>query len=90
MSAFPELDHFLERHPDIRHVDVFLNDLNTVERGKRIEREGLERVFAEGMLLPGSLFALDVLGGTIQATGLGSSSPTRATCWPGCSTASTA
>jgi glutamine synthetase len=71
MSAFPELDHFLERHPDIRHVDVFLNDLNTVERGKRIEREGLERVFAEGMLLPGSMFALDVLGGTIQATGLG-------------------
>lgn len=71
MTAFLELERFLERYPQTRHVDVFLNDLNTVERGKRIEREALERLYAEGMLLPGSMFALDVLGGTIQATGLG-------------------
>ena len=71
MTAYPELDRFLEQHPQTRHVDVFLNDLNTVERGKRIEREGLEKIFAEGMLLPGSMYALDVLGGTVQATGLG-------------------
>ena len=71
MTAFLELERFLERYPQTRHVDVFLNDLNTVERGKRIEREALARLYAEGMLLPGSMFALDVLGGTIQATGLG-------------------
>jgi glutamine synthetase len=71
MSAFPELDRFLERHPHTRHVDVFLNDLNGVERGKRVEREALERLYAEGMLLPGSMFALDVQGGTIQESGLG-------------------
>ncbi|MFM7396862.1 MAG: glutamine synthetase family protein [Gammaproteobacteria bacterium] len=71
MSAFPELDQFLERHPDTRHVDVFLNDLNGVERGKRIEREALHRLYSEGMPLPGSMFALDVLGGTIQESGLG-------------------
>jgi glutamine synthetase len=71
MSAFPELDRFLERHPNTRHVDVFLNDLNGVERGKRIEREGLERLYADGMMLPGSMFALDVQGGTIQESGLG-------------------
>ncbi len=71
MSAFPELDQFLERHPHTRHVDVFLNDLNGVERGKRIEREALERLYAEGMMLPGSMFALDVQGGTIQESGLG-------------------
>jgi glutamine synthetase len=66
-----ELRAFLEQHPQIRFFDVYLNDLNTVERGKRIDRAGIEKVYAEGMPLPGSLFALDVLGGTVQATGLG-------------------
>lgn len=71
MTDFAELDRFLAEHPHTRHVDVFLNDLNTVERGKRIEREGLQRLYTDGVLLPGSMFALDVQGGTIQATGLG-------------------
>ena len=73
MSTEPrsELAIFLERHPGTRFFDVFLNDLNTVERGKRIDRAGIEKVFASGMPLPGSMFALDVLGGTIESTGLG-------------------
>jgi glutamine synthetase len=62
---------FLEAHPQTRFFDVFLNDLNTVERGKRIDREGMAAVCERGLLLPGSMFALDVLGGTVQATGLG-------------------
>jgi len=66
-----ELALFLAQHPGTRFFDVFLNDLNTVERGKRIDRGGIESVYRNGMLLPGSMFALDVLGGTIQSTGLG-------------------
>jgi len=66
-----ELEQFLATHPGTRFVDVFLNDLNTVERGKRIDRASLATLFARGMPLPGSMFALDVLGGTVQATGLG-------------------
>mgnify|MGYP003382123386 FL=1 len=66
-----ELAEFLRNHPATRFVDVFLNDLNTVERGKRIDRASFETLFARGMPLPGSMFAADVLGGTIQATGLG-------------------
>ena len=67
----PELDAFLQQHPGTRFFDVFLNDLNTVERGKRIDRNAIAGVYRSGMLLPGSMFALDVLGGTVQATGLG-------------------
>lgn len=52
-------------------LDVFMNDLNTVERGKRIDRDSMARVCEAGMLLPGSLYSLDVLGGTIESTGLG-------------------
>jgi len=66
-----ELQAFLAAHPEVTHVDAYLNDLNTVERGKRVDRAALEGLYRDGMLLPGSMFALDVLGGTVQATGLG-------------------
>jgi glutamine synthetase len=67
----PELDRFLAAHPQVRFIDSFVNDLNTVERGKRIDRAGIAGVFARGMPLPGSMFALDIEGGTVEATGLG-------------------
>ena len=70
-AAHSEITAFLASHPQVRFFDVFLNDLNTVERGKRIDRAGIERIFQTGMLLPGSMFALDVEGGTIESTGLG-------------------
>jgi glutamine synthetase len=73
MTGAPVLqpDGFLAEHPEIRFVDAFVNDLNTIERGKRIDRAGLAAVYARGMPLPGSMFALDIEGGTVEATGLG-------------------
>jgi glutamine synthetase len=65
------LERFLTDHPQIRFFDAFVNDLNTVERGKRIDRAGIAAVFKRGMPLPGSMFALDIEGGTVEATGLG-------------------
>lgn len=65
------LERFLAEHPEVRFVDAFVNDLNTVERGKRIDRGALPGMFARGMPLPGSMFALDIEGGTVEATGLG-------------------
>lgn len=62
---------FLAARPDLRFVDLLLPDLNGVDRGKRVDRESLADVLRKGLQLPGSMFALDVLGGTIQATGLG-------------------
>jgi glutamine synthetase len=58
-------------HPEVRFIDLLLPDLMGVLRGKRVTVEELERVGRDGLLLPASMFALDVLGGTIQATGLG-------------------
>ncbi|HET9863375.1 MAG TPA: glutamine synthetase family protein [Steroidobacteraceae bacterium] len=73
MTQMPdnELECFLAAHPAVRFFDAFVNDLNTVERGKRIDRDGIAKVFSRGMPLPGSMFALDIEGGTIEATGLG-------------------
>jgi glutamine synthetase len=70
-AAARDLETFLATHPRTRFVDVLLSDLNTVERGKRVDRGSLAGMFERGVMLPGSMFALDVLGGTIQATGLG-------------------
>lgn len=70
-AAPDELERFLAVHPGVRFFDAFLNDLNTVERGKRIDRAGIDKIFRQGMPLPGSMFALDVEGATIEATGLG-------------------
>jgi glutamine synthetase len=66
-----ELARFLAVHPDARFFDAFVNDLNTVERGKRIDRAAMAGVYARGMPLPGSMFALDIEGGTVEASGLG-------------------
>jgi glutamine synthetase len=69
--ALSSLERFLADHPGVRFVDAFVNDLNTLERGKRIERAGLASLYERGMPLPGSMFALDIMGGTVEATGLG-------------------
>jgi glutamine synthetase len=66
-----ELREFLQRSPQTRFFDCYIADLNSVERGKRIDRASIEKVWSTGMPLPGSMFAIDVLGATIQSTGLG-------------------
>ncbi|QTF93999.1 glutamine synthetase family protein [Halomonas sp. BM-2019] len=62
---------FLAAHPRIESIDLLISDLNGVMRGKRIPRRSLDKVFERGMALPASVFALDILGNTIEATGLG-------------------
>ncbi len=70
-AAETDLQRFLADHPEVRFFDAFVNDLNTVERGKRIDRANIAGVFKRGMPLPGSMFALDIEGGTVEDTGLG-------------------
>ncbi|HEY7752885.1 MAG TPA: glutamine synthetase family protein [Steroidobacteraceae bacterium] len=68
---FSNAEAFLAAHPTVQVVDLLLPDLCGVLRGKRVDVADLPAVYERGMFLPGSMFALDVLGGTIQATGLG-------------------
>jgi glutamine synthetase len=70
-DAFSNAEAFLAAHPAVRFFDLLLPDLCGVLRGKRIDRSDLPGIYQRGMFLPGSMFALDVLGSTIQATGLG-------------------
>jgi glutamine synthetase len=66
-----ELLDFLVARPKLRFIDLLLHDMNGVDRGKRVDAAGAAAVFSKGLLLPGSMFALDVPGHTVEATGLG-------------------
>jgi glutamine synthetase len=50
---------------------VYLADLLAKPRGKRLRVDALPSVYSGGFRLPASMFALDVTGNTIEATGLG-------------------
>lgn len=52
-------------------VDLILPDMNGLLRGKRITRDALEKVYADGVCLPMSLIATDITGNTVEETGLG-------------------
>ncbi|CAM3836718.1 glutamine synthetase family protein [Parendozoicomonas haliclonae] len=62
---------FLNRNAQVGHIDLLIADMNGVLRGKRIERDSLGKVFKNGVFLPGSVFALDIKGDTVEETGIG-------------------
>lgn len=70
-SPIAEIAALQREHPGVRFVDVLLADLCGIPRGKRVTLDELPQVYDGGFLLPGSMFALDVLGGTVQETHLG-------------------
>lgn len=57
--------------PQCELVDLLLPDMNGLLRGKRITRDALEKVYADGVCLPMSLIATDITGNTVEETGLG-------------------
>jgi glutamine synthetase len=61
---------FLARHRDIRFVDILLTDACGVQRGKRIPRAELERIWRNGRYMPGSIISLDITGADVEETGL--------------------
>jgi len=74
MPQFADFDQaraWLALNPRVRFIDLLLPDQMGIPRGKRVTVEELESVHRTGLLLPASMFALDVLGGTVQEPGLG-------------------
>lgn len=62
---------FLEQHPELQFVDLLIADMNGIVRGKRVARSALLKVYERGVALPASLYGLDILGETVESTGLG-------------------
>jgi len=66
----PELEEFLRRHPDIAAVQLFITDPCGVPRGKLASVHELERLYAQGRPVAGSILGLDITGTDVDATGL--------------------
>lgn len=66
-----EVERFVRDHSCTTFVDVYLADMLAKPRGKRLRVDALSSVYSGGFRLPASMFALDVTGNTIEATGLG-------------------
>lgn len=71
MSKIQHLDPDPALVADVQEVDLLISDLNGLLRGKRVSRDSLDKAYRDGVCLPRSLFALDILGNTVESTGLG-------------------
>jgi glutamine synthetase len=71
LSGLQELQQFLEEHPDTRFIDAIVIDLCGIVRGKRFGRDESDKIFTSGVLLPHSVYFLDVLGHCNNPLGMG-------------------
>ncbi len=62
---------FIAANPDIKQIDALLVDSCGVLRGKKLPIRGLPKLFTEGVGFPASIYATDITGSTVEATGLG-------------------
>ena len=61
---------FLDAHPEIEQIEVFLTDPSGVQRGKILRREELASAYRDGRPLPCSILSLDITGADVEETGL--------------------
>ncbi|MBX7145705.1 MAG: glutamine synthetase family protein [Alphaproteobacteria bacterium] len=69
-NLIKKVESFLITHATINGFDLLLSDSNGVIRGKRVSKDNLIKSFVEGVLMPGSIFALDITGKDIEETDL--------------------
>lgn len=66
-----EVAQFRRNHPDVTQIDCLIPDACGVLRGKKLPVDGLEKLYRAGVAFPGSLYATDITGATVEETGLG-------------------
>ncbi len=69
--AAPEAAAFRAAHPDVTQIDALIADTCGVLRGKKMPVAKLVSLFSDGIGFPGSIFATDITGSTVEETGLG-------------------
>jgi glutamine synthetase len=69
-AQIQEARDFLEQHPEVRLIELFLIDANGVPRGKLLHRAELLAIYENGRPLPSSILALTINGEDVEDTGL--------------------
>ncbi len=67
----PDVAAFYREHPELRWIDVLIPDICGIPRGKRLDASNPDKVFTAGLVLPGSTYAMDMLGNNVESTGMG-------------------
>ncbi|MET1076961.1 MAG: glutamine synthetase family protein [Pseudomonas sp.] len=65
-----EAQTFLDAHPEVRSIELFIIDANGVPRGKLLHREELLAVYSSGRPLPSTILGLTINGDDVEETGL--------------------
>ena len=65
-----EARDFLERHPEVRSIELMLIDANGIPRGKLLHRDELLAIYENGRPLPSSILSLTLQGEDVEASGL--------------------
>ncbi|SFP06259.1 glutamate--putrescine ligase [Ectopseudomonas composti] len=65
-----EARDFLERHPEVRSIELMLIDANGIPRGKLLHRDELLAIYENGRPLPSSILSLTIQGEDVEASGL--------------------
>lgn len=71
LAAPADWQGFLSSHPDIRHIDAFIFDINGNAVGKRLPREQGMSLFQSGSALCAAMPLVDVLGNSADPMGYG-------------------
>jgi glutamine synthetase len=66
-----EADAFLAAHPDAETVDMVIADMNGILRGKQLARNYLNKLYSDGVRLPGSNYLLDWTGQNVATLRFG-------------------
>lgn len=69
-ASSQEAKDFLELHPEVEAIELFLVDPNGVPRGKLLHRDELLAIFESGRPLPSSILALTIRGEDVDESGL--------------------
>lgn len=69
-ARLSEPEAFLAAHPTISGIELLLPDGNGIMRGKRLARDGVTKLYSEGVRFPESIFALDATGADVEEAGL--------------------
>ena len=70
LSALNTPRDIRERYPQLETITAMFADSNGIMRGKILPASGLEKLYAEGVYLPASVFGTDATGESVATTGL--------------------
>ena len=69
LLSAPQARAFLDANPKIEWIDVLMFEMNGIGRGKRIRRSDLAGFAEKGVMVPSTVYIMDMRGSCVEETG---------------------